>query len=85
MRVGIARCPGDWIDREVAPLYSDNGRPGIETAHLRPIRRRRMSGSLPVLARKGMSCGFGSFLVSVSLAVVTASRDLRITVAFKLT
>src|SRR4249919_2979491 len=21
----------DWIDREVAPLYSDNGRPGIET------------------------------------------------------
>ena len=21
----------DWIDRETAPLYSDNGRPGIET------------------------------------------------------
>ena len=21
----------DWIDREIAPLYSDNGRPGIET------------------------------------------------------
>ena len=21
----------DWIDREIAPLYSDKGRPGIET------------------------------------------------------
>ena len=21
----------DWIDREIAPLYSENGRPGIET------------------------------------------------------
>ena len=20
----------DWIDREIAPLYSENGRPGIE-------------------------------------------------------
>ncbi len=26
-----ARIDWDWIDREVAPLYSDNGRPGIET------------------------------------------------------
>ena len=24
-----ARIDWDWIDREVAPLYSDNGRPGI--------------------------------------------------------
>jgi IS5 family transposase len=21
----------EWLDREIAPLYSDNGRPGIET------------------------------------------------------
>src|SRR6201990_903961 len=26
-----ARIDWDWIDREVAPLYSDNGRAGIET------------------------------------------------------
>src|SRR6201993_58308 len=26
-----ARIDWDWIDREVAPLYSDSGRPGIET------------------------------------------------------
>ena len=26
-----ARIDWDWIDREVAPLYSDNGRPGIAT------------------------------------------------------
>jgi putative transposase len=26
-----ARIDWDWIDREVAPLYSDNGRPGIKT------------------------------------------------------
>jgi len=26
-----ARIDWDWTDREVAPLYSDNGRPGIET------------------------------------------------------
>ena len=26
-----ARIDWDWIDREVAPLYSDNSRPGIET------------------------------------------------------
>src|ERR1700740_3663333 len=26
-----ARIDWGWIDREVAPLYSDNGRPGIET------------------------------------------------------
>ena len=42
----------DWIDGEIAPLYSDKGRPGIETrfviglllaeAHLRAIRRRRL-------------------------------------------
>ena len=42
----------DWIDREIAPLYSDKGRPGIETrfvigllaaqAHLRLVRRRRV-------------------------------------------
>jgi transposase, IS5 family len=25
------RIDWDWVDREVAPLYSDNGRPGIET------------------------------------------------------
>jgi IS5 family transposase len=41
-----------WIDSEIAPLYSDNGRPGIETrfvigalaaqAYLRTFRRRRM-------------------------------------------
>ena len=41
-----------WIDGEIAPLYSDQGRPGIETrfvnraaaaqAHLRPGRRRRL-------------------------------------------
>ncbi|MET3336501.1 hypothetical protein ABIF61_005025 [Bradyrhizobium japonicum] len=38
----------DWIDGEIAPLYSENGRPGIETrlhdrsavaqAHLRAVR-----------------------------------------------
>jgi Transposase domain (DUF772) len=27
----VARIDWDWIDREVAPLYSDNGRPGIAT------------------------------------------------------
>ena len=44
----------DWefIDGEIAPLYSDQGRPGIENAicdrafvaqaHLWPIRRRRV-------------------------------------------
>jgi IS5 family transposase len=41
----------DWIDGEIAPLYSDKGRPGIETrfviglllqAHLRAIRRGRL-------------------------------------------
>ena len=42
----------DWIDGEIAPLYSDKGRPGIETplrdraaaaqAHLRAVRRRRV-------------------------------------------
>ena len=26
-----AKIDWDWIDREIAPLYSDNGRPGIET------------------------------------------------------
>ena len=26
-----ARIDWDWIDREVAPLYSDNGRPGVAT------------------------------------------------------
>ena len=26
-----ARIDWDWIDREIATLYSDNGRPGIET------------------------------------------------------
>jgi len=40
----------DWIDCEIAPLYSDTGRPGIATrfrhrapsaqAHLRFVRRR---------------------------------------------
>jgi IS5 family transposase len=40
----------EWIDGEIAPLYSDKGRPGIETrfviggvaaqAHLRVVRRR---------------------------------------------
>jgi IS5 family transposase len=43
------RLDWDWLDGEIAPLYSDKGRPGIETplrhwaavaqAHLRPIRR----------------------------------------------
>ena len=42
----------DWIDGEIAPLYSEKGRPGIETrfaiglsvaqAHLRAVRRRRV-------------------------------------------
>ena len=42
----------DFIDGEIAPLYSDKGRPGIPTrfaiglviaqAHLRVVRRRRM-------------------------------------------
>lgn len=41
----------DWIDDEIAPLYSEKGRPGIESrfvigpaaqAHLRLIRRRRV-------------------------------------------
>ena len=26
-----ARIDWDWVDREVAPVYSDNGRPGIAT------------------------------------------------------
>jgi hypothetical protein len=25
------RIDWDWLDREIAPLYSDKGRPGIET------------------------------------------------------
>ena len=39
----------DWLDGEIAPLYSDKGRPGVENslrhwaavaqAHLRAIRR----------------------------------------------
>ena len=42
----------DWIDGEIAPLYSEKGRPGIETrfaigllfaqAHVRSVRRRRV-------------------------------------------
>ena len=42
----------DWIDREIAPLYSEKGRPGIGSrfvigaaaaqAHLRPVRRGRL-------------------------------------------
>ncbi len=46
------RIDWEWIDREIAPLYSDKGRPGIETrfaigafaaqAHLRTVRRRRV-------------------------------------------
>ena len=41
------RIDWDWIDGEIAPLYSENGRPGIETrfmwafvaqAHLRAVR-----------------------------------------------
>ena len=35
MKHGLAQLAGkidwDWIDREIAPLYSDKGRPGIET------------------------------------------------------
>ena len=35
MKHELARLAGkidwDWIDREIAPLYSDKGRPGIET------------------------------------------------------
>jgi len=30
VRLG-AKLDWDWIDREIAPLYSDKGRPGIET------------------------------------------------------
>ena len=44
-----AKLDWDWIDGQIAPLYSDKGRPGIETrfviaaqAHLRPVGRRRM-------------------------------------------
>ena len=34
----------EWIDGEIAPLYSDKGRPGIVVAqaHLRAVRRRRL-------------------------------------------
>ena len=42
----------DWIDGEIAPLYSDKDRPGIETRfvigllllkqYLRAVRRRRL-------------------------------------------
>jgi transposase, IS5 family len=38
----------DWIDREIAPLYSDKGRPGIETRFiiglllLTPTHRKRV-------------------------------------------
>jgi hypothetical protein len=38
-----ARIDWDWIDREVAPLYSDNGRPGMSYAGdwvTKSIRRR---------------------------------------------
>src|ERR1700733_754331 len=28
----------DWIDGEIAPLYSENGRPGIETGVQRIVR-----------------------------------------------
>ena len=40
-----------WIDEEMAPLYSDKGRPGIESRfvigllllkHIRAVRRRRL-------------------------------------------
>jgi hypothetical protein len=43
-----SRLDWDWIDREIAPLYSDKGRPGIEIlcvtaqARLRLIRRGRV-------------------------------------------
>jgi len=59
-----------WIDTEIAPLYSEKGRPGIETrfvigliaaqAHLRPGRRRPVRALgvrsvLPVLHRRVLS------------------------------
>ena len=44
------RLDWDWLDGEIAPLYSDKGRPGhrdslrhraaVAQAHLRAIRRR---------------------------------------------
>ena len=46
-----AKIDWDWIDREMAPLYSDKGRPGIESrfviaaaaqAHLWLVRRGRL-------------------------------------------
>jgi IS5 family transposase len=30
----------DWIDGEIAPLYSDKGRPGIETRFVVELHRR---------------------------------------------
>ena len=32
-----ARIDWDWIDREVAPLYSENGRPGIDSLRDRAV------------------------------------------------
>jgi IS5 family transposase len=46
-----AKIDWAWVDGEIAPLYSDKGRPGIETrfviglllqTHLRAIRRGRL-------------------------------------------
>jgi IS5 family transposase len=31
----------DWLDREIAPLYSDKGRPGIETRFVFGLRECR--------------------------------------------
>jgi hypothetical protein len=43
----------DWIDREIAPLYSKNGRPGIATRFVigrRAARLRMLSIAMPALA-----------------------------------
>ena len=51
-----------WIDGEMAPLYSDKGRPGIEGRfvigllllkhHVRAVRRNRLIASGDTLARR---------------------------------
>ena len=47
----------DWIDGEIAPLYSDKGRPGIET----PVRRRAAPAQAHLrLVRRGRVRSLGS-------------------------
>jgi hypothetical protein len=65
----------DWIDGEVAPLYSENGRPGIETRFMIGLLLLKHTYGCPM--RAFASAGFTTRISSSSPAKSSFSTPSR--------